>query len=232
MKKLALIAAGAALAIVAIYAIVYRLTAPPYEDVYFDELPLAADPTQVNLPDAPPIEVTFERGAAVLYPQAAYRLAGKVCGLNHLKHSLYEDLIPYDLCTMWGRLATEDMRGTVTFKHDSLRFSWYHIKPGAPVDQPYVGTHFSNSHLLCADENLRRALGRLGRNDEFELTGYLINAHITLDGQKREWNTSMIRTDGGPGACETIYVTSLKHNGKLYGAVTEMPTEERTTRTP
>jgi len=120
-----------------------------------------------------------------------------------------------------AQVAACDMRGTVTFKHDSLRFSWYRIKPGAPVDQHYVGTHFSNSHLLCADDNLRRALGRLGRNDEFELTGYLINAHIMLDGQKREWNTSMIRTDGGPGACETIYVTSLKHDGKLYGAVTE-----------
>ena len=49
----------------------------------------------------------------------------------------------------------------------------------------------------------RRLLG-FSTGATTELTGYLINAHITLDGQKREWNTSMIRTDGGPDAAFSL----------------------------
>ncbi|MCB9475661.1 MAG: hypothetical protein H6685_02255 [Deltaproteobacteria bacterium] len=188
-------------------------------------IPLAADPTQIDMTGEAPMEVRFDRGTATMTRRAAFRLAGKVCGLNHLKKSKFHGLIPYDLCVAWGRLATEDLGGKVHYKHDSLRLVWVHVEADSPVSWDYAKTHFSNSHLICADDRVCRALGSLSKGDEIELTGYLVDADILLTGETRprEWKTSTVRTDTGLGACETIYVTSVRFDGNVYGQVT--PTE-------
>ncbi len=216
MKKTALVLVTVVMLAV-LGRIAYRYATAPTPDSYDSRpLPLAEDPRQVALADMPLINKKFDRGTAAITPLASYRIAGKVCGINHLKHSKFVDLIPYDLCLKWGRLATENPRG-LKFKHDSLRIVWATLEPGSSVDWSYVSTHFSNSHLICATDSVCAALSRLGKDDEVELTGYLVNALIRIEGTEREWNSSLTRTDTGLGACETIYVVSVRSGGKVYG---------------
>jgi len=216
MKKAALILLAVAASIVLGRMAYLRATAPTPDSYDRHPLPLADDPRQVAVDNADAIRVVFDRGTATIIPQATYRIAGKVCGINHLKYSKFVDLLPYDICLKWGRLATENPPG-LKFKYDSLRIVWASLEPGSTVTWPYVSTHFSNSHLICASKSVCAALARVGKNDELELTGYLVNATIQIDGASREWNSSLNRTDSGLGACETIYVVTVRTNGKVYG---------------
>lgn len=214
------VVAAAVLVVVGVYFGYLRATAPA--PTGYDPSPIAIgeDPVQDETALPPAFTVDYDRGSAVLTPRARFRLTGKVRGLNHLTHSKFHGLIPYDLCVAWGRLAVEDMRGKVRYKHDSLRLVWVHVDRDAPVDWDYARLHFSNSHLICADPVLCKALGRLGKGDEVEIAGLLVDAAITETGADRpiDWKTSMTRDDGGLGACETIYVTSLRAGGKRWGA--------------
>ncbi len=217
MKKALPYIIASALAVIGIRYAWLFVTAPApsatlAETPYPDE-----DPLQNDLPSFAPIKVSFDGGIAKIKPRATYEITGAVCGLNHLKHSKLVGIIPYDLCLKWGRLATEDMKGKVTFKHDSLRLDWVQVSPGAPVDFQYVSLHFSNNHLMCADDEVCKAISRLDRGDVVKITGYLADAIITTPEREWDWKTSMDRGDTGLGACETIYVTSIQAGKKLYG---------------
>lgn len=67
----------------------------------------------------------------------------------------------------------------------------------------------SNNHLLAASAQLREKVAQIRIGDQIHLKGYLASySHNHGFAFKR--GTSIIRTDSGNGACETIYLEDIE----------------------
>jgi len=214
---------GIVSAVLIVHRLYLAVTAPAYTDVRGPAIDPAADPVQINLESADDerqnIAMTFKGGQGVIQPQAKYKIAAKVISKAKY-HSVGEhaskEFAPYDFILAWGKVATDDLRGKVKFRHGN-RWYEYWVKPDSPLSIKYIGQHTSNHHLFYANDDLKKAAARLKKGDIIELTGYLINFSGTADGQPMNWNSSLSRTDTGGGACEIMYVLSLRKKDKLYG---------------
>jgi len=212
------------IAVVVVVGIVFAqraLTSPRYRTVVADPVDPSGDPVQIDIQSGDPIPISFKDGEAELVPKAKYRMAAKVCGRKKYSQPWQALVAPYDLCLSWGRLATEDMKGKVKFSQD-MRWYQFRIQPDTSFDVDYVQKHSSNTHIIYADANLKKAVRRIGRGDEVEMTGYLVYIKGKYKGHDVWWNSSLRRDDGGDGACEVFYITSLRKGKRLYGTPTEV----------
>ncbi|MBI2267757.1 MAG: hypothetical protein HYU64_21745, partial [Armatimonadetes bacterium] len=67
--------------------------------------------------------------------------------------------------------------------------------------------HTSNMHMIPANPMVGRMLKSIRREDVITLRGYLVQADGT-DGWS--WTSSLSRDDSGPGACELVWVETLR----------------------
>lgn len=211
--------AGIALAVIIGQHLYLYITAPSYADARGPAIDPAADPIQIDLAGAENIAITFKSGQGVIQPQAKYKIAAKVISkakYHSVGENASKEFAPYDFLLAWGKTATTDLKGKVKFRHGN-RWYEYWVKPDSPLSAEYIGQHSSNHHLFYASDDLKRAAARLKKGDLIELTGYLINFSGTAGGRTMQWNSSLSRTDTGGGACEIVYVVSLRKNDKLYG---------------
>ena len=221
MKKNYAIFAAIAVVGVGLYLLVGLITAPSYRNVLADPIDPSADPVQIALADAEPIPISFKKGSAELTLKAAYKVATRVCGKKRYHQRWQAYVVPYDLCLSWGRLATEDLKGRVSFTQDMRWYQFrYHRDSG--FDQSYVRDHSANTHVLPANKTIRKAIARLDRDDVVEMTGYLVYLNGKYKGYDIWWKSSLTRTDSGNGSCEVFYVTSLRRGDRLYGQPTDV----------
>jgi len=187
--------------------------APVYEDA-LDPIDYSSDPEQVDLDGHALPAITRGNYTFNLALKAQYRIAGVLVGAKRYHGGGADYLSPYDYAIVWGRAPA--MIEHVKFKQ-MVRFSLYNFKSGAPIDHDYLSTHHSNNHLIPANKNIRRALKRARKGDEVILEGYL--TWVTIRHKKKGmnvWRSSLKRTDKGNGACEIIYLTSLRINDRIY----------------
>jgi hypothetical protein len=62
---------------------------------------------------------------------------------------------------------------------------------------------------------LRRAAACVTKGDDVRLEGWLVDID-GLDDPTFHWKTSISREDEGPGGCETVYLTRLTINERVY----------------
>ncbi|HVT35684.1 MAG TPA: hypothetical protein VHE37_08870, partial [Nevskiaceae bacterium] len=84
---------------------------------------------------------------------------------------------------------------------------FYHWEtPGMPPIPPLViNSHAANTHLIPASHYVLDQLHTMRVGQVIELGGYLVDV-TRADGW--HWNSSLVRTDSGAGACELMYVES------------------------
>ena len=174
----------------------------------------SVEPQQVEVTDVEPIWIKFSGGRAELRPFATYTVAVKIGGRKRYWGKWQSDVARYDLLLMWGDLATKDIP-ELKFKQE-MRWSYFRYGPNCPYDADYIGTHSSNTHIIPASNNLRRAVSRLGKGDIVLMEGYLIDLDGEYEGRQIWWNSSRTRDDTGNGACEVFYLTSLRNGRKVY----------------
>jgi hypothetical protein len=68
-------------------------------------------------------------------------------------------------------------------------------------------SHSANIHAIPSSPEIKKQLGALRSGDIAELDGYLVEVQ-TADGGK--WTSSLSRTDVGGGACELLWVRTVK----------------------
>ena len=120
-------------------------------------------------------------------------------------------LSPLDLGLTWGELPTPRYRERIDYSQNwrLLETRW-----SAPdLSFNYIIEHSANFHLIPANRNLRRALGRLGSGDEVRVVGLLVDVRAD---NGFFWNTSLVRTDHGDTGCEVIWVEALQIGGRVY----------------
>ncbi len=63
-------------------------------------------------------------------------------------------------------------------------------------------------HLIPANESVKSTIKKIRQGDLVEISGSLVNV-ISNNGDWR-WSSSLTRNDTGNGACELIWVKSLR----------------------
>jgi len=176
------------------------------------------DPYQDTIEGAEKVRIKLKGGFVDLFPVAKYRIAAVVASKRKYSSGWGSEVMPFDLALIWGRLTDPGMEKHLKIKHDSTRMAWFRIDGNdSPVDMTYANSHGSNNHLIPASQNIFKAIdqevkGRL----QVVLEGFLVNVEGLSEGQSIKLGTSLTRTDTDRGACEVLYVTSLRIGDRIY----------------
>lgn len=192
-----------------------------------DKLPRSANivkqlkkaPIQTDLKDAPMFEFEYRGQKIMVEPKAEYELWGLVVSQNNINAFIdgYDenDVNLRDICVTWGENTADDVFHQVKFSSRQwiCNFSYDYSLRGL-----FDPNKVSNNHLLSDSKSIRERIRDIKLGDQVYLKGKLVN-YRTDD--MYGWRTSsLVRTDGGNGACEVFFVEELihykKHNRPLH----------------
>ncbi len=173
------------------------------------------DPIQEKLFNEEKIVIVKDSGKFILTPVAEYSISARVVSKRSYSRKWTAKLSPFDLALVWGELA--DME-TDKFISYSQKNRWYYYKysQDCPIDKNYIIAHSSNNHIIPSTYNLSLALKEIKKNDNIEISGYLVKVSGFVGKQKISWGTSMRRTDSGDRSCELIYAKMIRINDKIF----------------
>lgn len=121
-------------------------------------------------------------------------------------HALNKDYLNVsDLCVVWGESA--DPQVLSHFKFANGQFSCQYQTGDNLAWQAFNPNKLSNNHLLSVDDSVRATIEKIKIGDQIRISGWLSH-YINPQGFER--GTSIVRTDTGEGACETIFVNEIE----------------------
>jgi len=165
--------------------------------------PIAPDePHQTDIEAAPVTTL----GRWRLTPQARYDITARILGREDYHFDLLADLIPEDLALGWGPMSDNRILRAFEITQGARFYSW-RPKQDLLLPRQVVIEHSANTHVIPADAAVRRQLKRLRVGQVVHLSGFLVNA-VRDDGSYI--NTSLTRSDSGPGACEVVLVEQVE----------------------
>lgn len=148
----------------------------------------------------------FSAAGFQITPVASYQLRALVLSTERYRVGREADLSPVDFALGWGPMSDPKV-----FSHLEISQGqrWYRYRwSGAPPIEPsQIVRHSANTHLIPADDQVRRQLLDVQRGQVVTLKGTLVNVDHP-DG--RRWRTSTTREDSGAGSCELMWVTEVR----------------------
>lgn len=174
----------------------------------------AVEPYQSAVVDT--IIPKLEHGKSVyfIYPKARYRINGVLVSKKRYVKGFMSWLSPWDYAIIWG--DAPNYLPYLEFEQ-MVRYCMFRLKSSSGVDVNKISLQMGNNHLIPATKNIRKALGKAKVHDLVSLEGFLVNVQgKNRKNQLSSWNTSLVRTDNGGGACEIIYVTKLRIENTVY----------------
>ena len=141
-----------------------------------------------------------------------YLIQGRVVGTaKYLPISPTGSLSPIDIGIVWGEFAKDEILEQIKFKSTYGRFLLFSFKnSNFETEHPDYKYYISNNHIIPSNKKIAKALKYIKKGDFIELEGYLVDANIDFWQITHYWESSTTRNDTGDGACEVIYVTSIK----------------------
>ncbi|MBQ3641317.1 hypothetical protein II906_05275 [bacterium] len=171
----------------------------------------------------------------ILIPRAHYRLSGMVIAHNNnfvFKSDFFDSAALYDLGVAWGKMADKKLYNKYFRAYSSkteltgsriLHINTKTSPEKLPVSIGYALSHISHSHMVPANRNVMGALLKIRKWDIVEIEGELVDMRfVDKRGIIYNYATSLTRNDEGidgdrgNGACETIYVTSVRIKNRIY----------------
>jgi hypothetical protein len=159
-------------------------------------------PRQTDADDA---QVTVH-GRWRLTPRARYDITARILGREDYHFDLLADLIPEDLALGWGPMSDNRVLGAFEIAQGARFYSWVPTRD-LPIPRQAVIEHSANTHVIPADLAVAGQLRRLRVGQVVHLSGFLVNA-VRDDGAYI--NTSLTRSDSGPGSCEVVLVEQVE----------------------
>ena len=138
-------------------------------------------------------------------PRALY-ITARILGREDYHFDLLSDLIPEDLALGWGPMSDNRILRLFEITQGARFYSWMSREP-LPIPRQAVIEHSANTHVIPADTLVARQLKRLRVGQVVHLRGYLVNG-VRDDGAYI--NTSLTRSDSGPGSCEVLLVEQVE----------------------
>lgn len=148
-------------------------------------------------------------------PQASYQIAARVLHMETYHTGWQSSFSPVDLALGWGKLADPHVDKWIDWSQNT-RWYFYHWSEGSPYTNDYILRHSANVHIVPADDNLKRAVLKLSRNNIVLLEGNLINIDTTKGSESHWWHSSLSREDTGDGSCELMWVKREVFDGEEY----------------
>lgn len=137
--------------------------------------------------------------------RAHYRITARILALERYRFDALASLVPEDLALGWGPMSDNRVLQTVDISQ-SDRFYYWHVSPNTVISRNVIIEHSANTHVIPANPAVAGQLSHLRRGQVVTLDGELVDG-VRDDGR---WiNTSLVRTDSGPGACEVMLVQTV-----------------------
>ncbi|HVN75461.1 MAG TPA: hypothetical protein VMT19_04035 [Thermoanaerobaculaceae bacterium] len=162
-----------------------------------------------------PVRITDGDWEFVVTPLARYVLRGVVVSRENYSWGWNGRLAPCDVAMVWGELAEGRAWRRLEWSQDGRWYFW-HWSGQPPFPAATIVRSSSNTHIVPANPNLRRAARSLGRGDVAELSGELVRIEGRRGAERITWRSSLSREDVGDGSCELLYLRRLRVNGKVY----------------
>lgn len=137
---------------------------------------------------------------------ASFEIKAKVLAKKNYRFDRGAALAPVDLALGWGTMSDESILGAIKISQ-SGRFYYWRVD-SFPIPRHDIETQSANMHLIPANDSVKRVMGKIRHGDIIEISGSLVN--VTADDGRWRWNSSMTRHDTGRGACELVWVDSLR----------------------
>lgn len=174
---------------------------------------LAAEPRQTPTRQRP-FETRVKGVTYTVTPLYDYEIVGLVVSKHnadkwwdHFHADNHDNLNVTDLCVLWGDNALDGRYRDISFS--SGQFTCNFETRSQEAYERFNQAQVSNNHLLADDDALTKLLKGVNIGDQVRVRGVLAEySHQQGAGFRR--GTSTVRTDGGNGACETIYVTDAQ----------------------
>lgn len=140
-----------------------------------------------------------------LMPLANYAVEARVLSREDYSFGTEAELSPTDLALGWGPMSDEAVLKNIDISQGNR---WYHWQPVGklPIERHEIEIHSANTHIIPANDLVKRQLSNVRSGQLVKLKGQLIEAK-RADGW--HWSSSLSREDTGGGACELMYVTEL-----------------------
>ncbi len=172
-------------------------------------------PQQSELTEPDVKIITYGKDSFTIHPKAEYRVGALVRSKRAYRTDRMAKISPNDFALVWGILTDKHYYRQINISKGGRRY-FFKLKKGAQLSVDWVYLNSSNHHLIPANDNIRRALRSVRKNDVIELEGYLVNVHGNIKGRTFNWNTSLSREDKGDGSCEIMYVRRIKIRHQVY----------------
>lgn len=147
----------------------------------------------------------WQQGDYTIHPVARYEVRARVVRTKSYWFGREASLSPLDFLLAWGVASDQRVQDAI---RTSLSARYYRWRPNGPlpVDPGSISESMANTHLIPASKSVERALEGVRSGMLVELSGFLVNVRAK-DGWK--WNSSRVRHDAGPGACELMWVEAV-----------------------
>lgn len=143
----------------------------------------------------------LRKGDITIKPLATFALSARVLGRADYHWDTESQLARTDLALGWGRMSDSAVLDKVEISQ-STRFYFWRVQE-FPIPEREIIESSANMHLIAADRDVERAIGRVRVGDVVTFDGYLVEADWP-NGYK--WVSSLTRADSGAGACELVWV--------------------------
>jgi hypothetical protein len=140
-----------------------------------------------------------------IVPVATYKIRALVICKKYYNVDAVDKLTPVDLCIVWGDMA--ESANIQYFRCAQRDRGCFITAEDSPLNEWYVETHFSNIHIIPADNSILEVINTIKVNQAVYLEGFLVNVYssgVTI------WETSLTQEDTGDDSCEVLYVIDLK----------------------
>jgi len=202
--------------ITSILSLILLLIAFSKRNTFSDDINLHAtniqEPLQIAI-DQPAFTTVFNEETFEVIPKYDYELNGIVVSYRlhdsengQMLHALTKDhLNVADFCVVWGDAANPELLRE--FKFSNAQFTCRYSSHNQQAWQSFNHNQLSNNHLLATDSTVRTIISDVKIGDQINIKGWLSHYKGPIGGFR---GTSIVRTDTGNGACETIFVNDIQ----------------------
>jgi len=185
--------------------------APPAQEALRPEVFDA--PVQVAV-RKPAFDTTVDGVTYKVQPLYTYDLHGVVVSLHssdsfidYIHRAWNDSLNVVDLCVIWGDNVKADLS---EFSFSSGQFQCFWETKSEAAWKAFDQYQISNNHLLSNDPAVTKRLRSVRIGDQVRFRGYLAE-YSHNHGFDFKRGTSIVRTDTGNGACETVFVEDFEN---------------------
>jgi hypothetical protein len=190
--------------------------APAPSDYDSTAIDPSAEPVQETAEDVKPIIIERNGWRFDITPRASYSIQGEVLSKKNYYSGTPAVISPCDFALVFGELYTSNLYKDISWSQSGRWYWWQYGASFPRQDDKFIARWSSNTHIIPANDNLKKAAKSVDEGDLVVLEGYLVSIDGKNDGETYFWNSSLARTDTGDGSCEVLYLTKIRIGEKVY----------------